>query len=29
MWSAYWLSPVASSSRHAHWKLAMAAQVSL
>ncbi len=29
MWSAYRPSPVASSSRHDHWKLAMAAQVSL
>ena len=29
MRSAYWASPVASSSRQLHWKLAMAAQVSL
>jgi len=29
MWSAYFASPVASSSRQHHWKLAMAAQVSL
>jgi hypothetical protein len=29
MWSAYRASPVASSSRQDHWKLAMAAHVSL
>ncbi len=29
MWSAYFASPVASSSRQLHWKLAIAAHVSL
>jgi len=29
MWSAYLLSPVASSRRQLHWKLAIAAHVSL
>ena len=29
MWSAYFASPVASSSRQLQWKLAIAAQVSL